>query len=82
MSKKAITSLWMKKFMMNGSEYEHQAFLAYGLYPIWFIFNGLVIDKQVLSLENRLHTLALVVPVGIYKDLSLLNNGIVDSINI
>ncbi|KAK9921998.1 hypothetical protein M0R45_030485 [Rubus argutus] len=30
-SRKAVTSLWMKKFMMTESEYEYQAFIAYWL---------------------------------------------------
>lgn len=80
-SRKATTSLWMKKFMMAKSEYEHQAFIAYWLSR--YVFNSPVIEKRAISLAIRLAggrrvVLAPSVLSCIYKDLSLIKSGIVD----
>ncbi|PRQ31737.1 putative protein-serine/threonine phosphatase [Rosa chinensis] len=79
--KKARTSTWFKKFINSGSEFEHEAFLAYWLSR--YVFNSRTVYRHVLSIAIHLArgtkiSLAPSVLASIYKDLGLLGSAIVD----
>ncbi|CAL9017576.1 unnamed protein product [Prunus brigantina] len=83
--KKAVTkSLWLKKFMNSGNEFEHEAFLAFWLSRYVLVGSRNSIQNSVFSVAIHLArgtriALAPAVLASIYKDLSLLKKAIVGS---
>ncbi|KAH0986912.1 hypothetical protein GBA52_014089 [Prunus armeniaca] len=83
--KRTVTeSLWLKKFMNSGNEFEHEAFLAFWLSRYVLVGSRNSIQNSVFSVAIHLArgtriALAPAVLASIYKDLSLLKKAIVGS---
>ncbi|XVF67843.1 hypothetical protein PTKIN_Ptkin10aG0154100 [Pterospermum kingtungense] len=83
-AKKACPRLWMQKFMDSGSEFEHEAFLAFWLSRYVFTNAHETIREHVFSIAIHLArgtrlALAPAVLASIYRDLCLLKDGITAS---
>ncbi|XVE48941.1 hypothetical protein DITRI_Ditri01bG0042500 [Diplodiscus trichospermus] len=80
-AKKACPRLWMQKFMDTGSEFEHEAFLAFWLSRYVFTNAHETIREHVFSIAIHLAratrlALAPAVLASIYRDLCLLKDAI------
>ncbi|GLT42874.1 hypothetical protein SLA2020_168530 [Shorea laevis] len=80
-AKKACPRLWMKMFMDNGSEYEHEAFLVFWLSRYVFTNAHETIREHVFPIAIHLArgtriALAPAVLASIYRDLCLLKDAI------
>ncbi|XVE93747.1 hypothetical protein REPUB_Repub01dG0220900 [Reevesia pubescens] len=80
-AKKACPRLWMLKFMDTGSEFEHEAFLAFWLSRYVFTNAHETIREHVFSIAIHLArgtrlALAPAVLASIYRDLCLLKDAI------
>ncbi|XVE67082.1 hypothetical protein DITRI_Ditri08aG0131300 [Diplodiscus trichospermus] len=83
-AKKACPRLWMQKFMGTGSEFEHEAFLAFWLSRYVFTNAHETIREHVFSIAILLArgtrlALAPAVLASIYRDLCLLKDAITAS---
>ncbi|KAL4282029.1 hypothetical protein GQ457_03G002280 [Hibiscus cannabinus] len=83
-AKKACPRLWMQRFMDNGSEFEHEAFLAFWLSRYVFTNAYETIREHVFSIAVHLArgtrlALAPAVLASIYRDLCLLKDAIIAS---
>ncbi|KAK6282804.1 hypothetical protein POUND7_016629 [Theobroma cacao] len=83
-AKKACPRLWMQKFMDTGSEFEHEAFLAFWLSRYVFTNAHETIREHVFSIAIHLArgtrlALAPAVLASIYRDLCLLKDAITAS---
>ncbi|KAE8730375.1 Ribosome-binding factor A family protein isoform 1 [Hibiscus syriacus] len=83
-AKKACPHLWMQRFMDNGSEFEHEAFLAFWLSRYVFTNAHETIREHVFSTAVHLArgtrlALAPAVLASIYRDLCLLKDAITAS---
>ncbi|XP_022725263.1 uncharacterized protein LOC111281820 [Durio zibethinus] len=83
-AKKACPRLWMQKFMDTGSEFEHEAFLAFWLSRYVFTNAHETIREHVFSIaihlaRGRRLALAPAVLASIYRDLCLLKDAITAS---
>ncbi|GMY31313.1 serine/threonine-protein phosphatase 7 long form like [Fagus crenata] len=83
-ARKASQTLWLKKFMDSGNEFEHEAFLSFWLCRYVLQNSSETIREYVFSIaihlaRGRKIALAPAVLASIYKDLSLLKEKIVDS---
>ncbi|XP_057433141.1 uncharacterized protein LOC130725961 [Lotus japonicus] len=79
---KAYLSIWMSTFMNNGSEIEHEAFLAawlsFFVFPHKNFVNQYVFPIAILLARGNPIALAPAVLASIYKDLNLLKKKMVD----
>ncbi|KAE8669969.1 Ribosome-binding factor A family protein isoform 1 [Hibiscus syriacus] len=83
-AKKACPRLWMQRFMDNGGELEHEAFLAFWLSRYVFTNAYETIREHVFSIAVHLArgtklALAPAVLASIYRDLCLLKDAIIAS---
>ncbi|GMJ12726.1 hypothetical protein HRI_004941800 [Hibiscus trionum] len=83
-AKKACPRLWMQRFMDNGGEFEHEAFLAFWLSRYVFTNAYETIREHVFGIAVHLArgtrlALAPAVLASIYRDLCLLKDAIIAS---